>query len=139
MLKRDFIMVMIEELGKAVAQMITNRNHGATRKNESLVQVAYSTLKVDTHFLLKSSPEEMREYLDKEDGTVLQRMELAAKVLLEESYLYPEQQQEMRQKVKDILEYIQKHDTTFSLERVNMINELIQAPSTPPKGGAMRL
>ncbi|MCD7929948.1 MAG: hypothetical protein LUH15_00455 [Tannerellaceae bacterium] len=134
MLKRDFIMVMIEELGKAVAQMITNRNHGATRKNENLVQVAYATLKVDTHFLLKSSPEEMRTYLDQEDGTGLQRMELAAKVLLEESYLYPEKQQEMRQKVKDILEYVQKHDTTFSLERVNLLNELAQAPSTPPKG-----
>lgn len=35
MLKRDFIMVQIEELGKVIAQIIFNRNANAARKIRS--------------------------------------------------------------------------------------------------------
>ena len=38
MLKRDLIMVQIEELGKMVAQVIFNRNNNAAGKNPELIQ-----------------------------------------------------------------------------------------------------
>ena len=45
MLKRDFILVQIEELGKVIAQLIDNRNHGVSRKTDQLIESIYSTLK----------------------------------------------------------------------------------------------
>ena len=46
MLKRDFIMVQIEELGKVIAQIIFNRNsNDGARKNPELIQSVYTSLK----------------------------------------------------------------------------------------------
>ncbi|MCD7935478.1 MAG: hypothetical protein LUG98_01315, partial [Tannerellaceae bacterium] len=109
MLKRDFIIVQIEELGKVIAQLIFNRHEGGARKNPPLIQTVYNSLDTDQNYLLNTSPEEIRKKLDKEDNAGLQRMELAAKTLLEESYLYPEKAEEIRKKVKEILLYVQQH------------------------------
>ena len=68
MLKRDFIMVQIEELGKVIAQIIFNRNANAARKNPELIQTVYSSLKLDQDFLMTTSPEEILRSLDNEDN-----------------------------------------------------------------------
>lgn len=52
MLKRDFIMVQIEELGKVIALIIFNRNsNDGARKNPELIQSVYTSLKLDNEFL----------------------------------------------------------------------------------------
>ncbi|MCC8154441.1 MAG: hypothetical protein LIP01_09640, partial [Tannerellaceae bacterium] len=66
-LRRDLILVQIEELGKVIAQIMHNRNHGAARKNTELIQVAYDSLKTDSHFLLTASPEEIHSQLNHEE------------------------------------------------------------------------
>lgn len=125
MLKRDFIMVQIEELSKVIAQMIFNRNSNGARHNSELIQTVYSSLKIDRDFLLKTSIEDIRRFLDQEDSCGLQRMELAAKALLEESFLLPrEENRVLKAKVKDLIMYIQANDTTFSLERVSLLNDI---------------
>ena len=44
MLKRDFIMVQIEELGKVIAQIIFNRNsNDGARKNPELIQSVFTS------------------------------------------------------------------------------------------------
>ena len=104
MLKRDFIMVQIEELGKVIAQIIFNRNsNDGARKNPELIQSVYTFLKLDNDFLLNTPIDGIRTYLDGDDSCGLQRMELASKTLLEE---------------------IQRNDTTFSLERVALLEEI---------------
>ena len=112
MLKRDFIMVQIEELGKVIAQIIFNRNsNDGARKNPE--------------FLLNTPIDGIRTYLDGDDSCGLQRMELASKTLLEESFLLPEAQgKKLRARAKELLEYIQRNDTTFSLERVALLEEI---------------
>ena len=89
MLKRDFIMVQIEELGKVIAQIIFNRNsNDGARKNPELIQSVYTSLKLDNDFL-------------------------------------PEAQgKKLRARAKELLEYIQRNDTTFSLERVALLEEI---------------
>ncbi len=124
MLRRDLILVQIEELGKAIAQMITNRDSGATRKNEDLIKVVYTTLKVDAPFLLSRSNEDIRSYLDGEDKEGLARMEMAAKTLIEESYLSGSKATALKAKAKEILIYVQQEDKTFSLERVAILSGL---------------
>ena len=77
MLKRDFIMVQIEELGKVIAQIIFNRNANAARKNPELIQTVYSSLKLDQDFLMTTSPEEILRSLDNEDNGGVLRLEIA--------------------------------------------------------------
>lgn len=124
MLKRDFIMVQIEELGKVIAQIIFNRNANAARKNPELIQTVYSSLKLDQDFLMTTSPEEILRSLDNEDNGGVLRLEIAIKALIEDSYLQPENQPQILLRAKELLEYLQAHDSTFSLERVNLLNEI---------------
>jgi hypothetical protein len=124
MIQRDFIMVQIEELGKVIARMIDHRNANAARKNPELVQVVYNSLGMDLLFLSDHSPEEILQRLNGEDRAGLPRMEIAAKLLMEEAWLHPEKQTEYRHKAKELLEYIHRHDTTFSLERIQLLDEL---------------
>ncbi len=124
MLKRDFIMVQIEELGKVIAQIIFNRNANAARKNPELIQTVYSSLKLDQDFLMTTSPEEILRSLDNEDNGGVLRLEIAIKTLIEDSYLQPENQPQILLRAKELLEYLQAHDSTFSLERVNLLNEI---------------
>ena len=124
MLKRDFIMIQIEELAKVVLQIIMNRNTNAARRTPELIQTIYSSLKLDRPTLMTAQPEELVRRLDSDDNGGILRLEIAVKTLIEESYLYPDEEQAMLQKAKTILEYIHTHDNTFSLERVNMLDEL---------------
>ncbi|RHJ95196.1 hypothetical protein DW095_01885 [Bacteroides sp. AM07-16] len=126
MLKRDFIMVQIEELSKVIVQIITNRNSGATRKNQELINVVYNSLKVSNDYLMTTALEDILHFLDCEDGAGLYRMELAAKTLLEESHLDPKRKPALLHKAQELLQYIQQHDTTFSLERVELLDNIKQ-------------
>lgn len=124
MLKRDFIMVQIEELAKVILQIILNRNTGAARKTPALIQTVYTSLKLDRNILMNSSPEELISRLDQDDNGGILRLEIAVKALIEESYLEADKQQEILRKAKEYLVYIQQHDTTFSLERVSILEEI---------------
>ncbi|MDR1160750.1 MAG: hypothetical protein LBK45_00270 [Tannerellaceae bacterium] len=124
MLRRDFILTQIEELGKVIAQIIARRNANDAGKIPQLVQVVYDSLKIDRRFLLDKEPHDIRQFLDGEDGAGLQRLEIAAKTLLEEAYSDTENAGKMRSKAKGLLEYIQARDTTFSLERAQLLKEL---------------
>ena len=117
-------MVQIEELGKMIAQIIFNRNANAARKNPELIQTVYSSLKLDQDFLMTTSPEEILRSLDNEDNGGVLRLEIAIKTLIEDSYLQPENQPQILLRAKELLEYLQAHDSTFSLERVNLLNEI---------------
>lgn len=68
MLKRDFILVQIEELTKVVLQIIMNRNTNATRHTPELIQTVYSSLKLDRPTLMTVQPEELIRQLDSDDN-----------------------------------------------------------------------
>ena len=72
--------------------------------------------------MLSHTPEEILQLLDGEDNAGLQRMEIAAKTLLEEGYLVDDNHGLLK-KAREILLYIQKHDRTFSFERINLLDE----------------
>jgi len=124
MLKRDLILVQIEELGKMITQIISLRNTDGAGKIPELVQVVYDSLKIDRDFLMNTALHDIRHFLDGEDGAGLQRIEIAVKMLIEEAYLHPEKQRDLRRKARELLLYIQAHDTTYSIERVQLLEEL---------------
>lgn len=119
-------MVQIEELGKVIAQILFNRNNDAARKNPEMIQVVYDSLKLDRDVILSTHPEGLRLLLNEEDGCGLQRLELAVKVLIEDSYMETSlvQQRYLLLKAADILNYLQANDNTFSLERINLLDEI---------------
>ena len=124
MLRRDFIMVQIEELAKVVLQIVTNRNTNAARHNPGLIQTVYTSLKLDHQTLMTEQPDTLVQRLNQDDDGGLLRLEIGVKTLIEESYLRPDEESAILQRALILLEYLQTHDNTFSLERVNMINEL---------------
>jgi len=115
-------MVQIEELGKVIARLIENRNNGVVRKNEGQAEVIYTSLRIEKDFIFSHTADEIRVALDYEDKAGLQRMELLAKTLVEESYLHAPEIH--LQKAKEILLYIQQHDNTFSIERVSLLEDI---------------
>ncbi len=124
MLRRDFIMVQIEELSKVVLQLIGFRNANATRRIPELIQTVYSSLCISSDDLMTASPDELRNLLNQDDGGGIQRLEIGVKTLIEESYLYPGRQHAMLVRARDLLEYLQREDSTFSLERIALIAEI---------------
>ncbi|MDR0844662.1 MAG: hypothetical protein LBN71_05525 [Tannerella sp.] len=125
MLKRDFIMVQIEELGKVIARIISQRNSGATRQIPEQIQTVYDALKLDKDSLMNASLDDLCHKLDYEDSEGIRRLEIATKALKEESYLFSGQQRIDRLlRAKDLLEYLQKNDHTFSLERLALLDEI---------------
>lgn len=117
-------MVQIEELGKVIARIISMRQNNAARRIPEQIQVVYDALKLDTDFLMHTAPEDILRRLNQEDHGGIQRMEIAIKTLIEESYLYPDRRQAMLLRAKELLEYIQQTDKTFSLERISLIEEI---------------
>lgn len=124
MLKRDFIMVQIEELGKMIAQVIFNRNNNTAGKNPELIQTVYDNLKLNQDYLMTTAPDDILRFLDNEDQGGVLRLEIAIKTLIEASYLQPEKEQLILFRAKELLEYLQAHDKTFSLERINLLNDI---------------
>ncbi|NDV54983.1 hypothetical protein D0T51_04465 [Parabacteroides sp. 52] len=125
MLRRDFIMVQIEELGKIIAQLIAQRNNNAARHIPVQIQTVYDSLKLDKEFLLTAAPQDIRNFLDQEDSGGTLRMEIAIKGLIEESfYVEPAERKKLLLRAKELLEYLQATDHTFSFERINQLNEI---------------
>lgn len=125
MLKRDFIMVQIEELGKVIAQLISNRNtnNGAARASETLKQV-FTSLDTDPETLLTETPEKTFARMDEGGRSAVMRMEIAAKALIETSYERPGDRAALLGKAKELLLYVQAHDNTFSLDRMETIGTI---------------
>lgn len=119
-------MVQIEELGKMIAQVVFNRNNNAADKNPELIQDVYDNLKLDQGYLMTTAPDDILRFLDNEDKGGILRLEAAVKTLIEESYLQPDKAQQILIRAKELLEYLQTHDSTFSLERVYLLNEIEQ-------------
>ncbi|MDR1644953.1 MAG: hypothetical protein LBS05_03885 [Tannerellaceae bacterium] len=119
-------MVQIEELGKVIAQIVGQRDTEAANMNPVLVQGAYQALKIDTNYLLNTAVPDIILRLDAGDGGGLQRMEIAARLMIEEACFSPDLHTALRLKAKEMLQHIQANDTTFSIERNALLDELEQ-------------
>lgn len=124
MLKRDFIMAQIEELAKVIIQLIQLRTTDNPARQATFISEAYSALKIDRNYLLQTDPESIYTALDEGNRSGIERMEMAVKIMIEDSYATPEEKEHLLRKAKQMLEYIQANDNTFSLERIDTLNEI---------------
>lgn len=104
-------MVQIEELGKMITQIVLNRNsNDGAHKNLELIQAAYTALRLNRDFLLTTSLDDIRRFLDCEDSCGLYRMDIAAKTLIEESYQLPDpDNKRVLHRAKELLEEINNY------------------------------
>ncbi len=121
MLRKDFFLAQIEAFTKAIAKLIFYRENGDTEQADKMLESIYSSLQVDKDFLLSHTPDEIKATLDKEN-TGIQQTEIAAKVLIEDSYLNNDKNK--LYKAQELLLYIQQHDKTYSIERMNLLDEI---------------
>lgn len=124
MLKRDFIMVQIEELAKVILHLIGLRTTDNPSRQSALINEVYSSLKTDRQYLLQTSSQNICEMMSEGGNSGLLRMEIAAKALIEDSFTTVEEKEQLLLKAQQLLEYIQMHDNTFSLDRLDTLQEI---------------
>lgn len=124
MLKRDFIMAQIEEITKVILRLIQLRTTDNPARQATLISEAYSGMKIDRNYLLQTDPEAICTAFDEGNRSGIQRMEMAVKIMIEDSYANPEEKKHLLRKAKQMLEYIEANDNTFSLERIDTLNEI---------------
>jgi hypothetical protein len=93
MLRKDFIMVQIEEPGKMIAQIISQRETGATRQIPEQLRTVYRSLKLDRDFLTTAAPEAIFHLPEGGNRGGIPRMDIVAGALVEESSLFSGRQQ----------------------------------------------
>ncbi len=121
MLKRDYILALIEELSKAIVQLLQQRRDGNTDSSLKLIQRSYQTLNVDENHRLNADPEQLAEQLKQDAKPPYPFMEILATLLLEESYLTEQNDRVLLKRALTLLEYVDEKDDTYSLERKEKI------------------
>lgn len=117
-------MAQVEELAKKILQLINLRTMDNPSQQAALINEIYRSLKVNRDYLLQTDPETICKMMDEGGHSGLQRMEIAAKAMIEDSFMNPGEKGHLLRKAQQMLGYIQQHDTTFSLERVDVLNEI---------------
>lgn len=69
--------------------------------------------KLDRPTLMTAQPEELVRRLDSDDNGGILRLEIAVKTLIEESYLYPDEEQAMLQKARQSWNIYKRTTTHF--------------------------
>lgn len=117
-------MAQVEELAKKILQLINLRTMDDLSQQAALINEIYRSLKVNRDYLLQTDPETICKMMDEGGHSGLQRMEIAAKAMIEDSFMNPGEKGHLLRKAQQMLGYIQQHDTMFSLERVDVLNEI---------------
>lgn len=136
MLKRDFIMAMIEDFSKAIVLLMQKRhdgNDGGDGKNPSsrdILEDAYESLALTENERLNLPPAELAKKLEREEKPAYTFMDILAGLLYEESYLSNDKNTDLLQRALSLYEYSDAHDKTFSFERKDKVNLLKHLLST---------
>lgn len=136
MLKRDFIMAMIEDFTKAIVVLMQKRqdgNDGGDGKNPSsrkILNDAYESLGLSEEERMRLPLEKLAEKFEAQERPACSFMDILANLLYEESYLSSDKTTDMLRRALDLYEYSDEHDNTFSFERKGKIDMLKNLLST---------
>lgn len=73
---------------------------------------------------MTTSLDDLLHLLDRDDYGGFFRMELAARNLMEESFLQPNEHRALLKRAKELLVFIQQHDNTYSIGRAMLLDEI---------------
>lgn len=130
MLRRDHILVMIEEFAKVIGHVLQLHNDG--RKDEALLRLrgAYSAFfREEPEMIRHLHPSQLLKKLVTQDGFTPAQVEIFAQGLRAEADMLletdPEQAKDRYVKALAFYEYAEQHDTgNYSVVRRNAIEEI---------------
>jgi len=134
MLKRDYILALIEDFFKALRLLIEQRTHGNTDNSRQLLEQCYASLRLTEAQRLDATPDQLMELLAVDGNPALSFMEILANLLLEESYLDADHGNRLQERARVLLRYVDERDDTFSFDRlgkIEMIDSLLGATDQP--------
>lgn len=127
MIRKDYILRLIEEATEALAIALKLKNNGKLDQAKQSLEKAYNDiLKIDKQAALFISNHEFIDYLT--DGLKMEtaKMEMLASFFAEDASLEENSltKQSLIEKALLLLEYINKRDKIFSFDRINKTAQL---------------
>lgn len=123
MLRKDYIMRMLEQFFKVLAKLIKNENNLEIEDIEIQLAELYDTyFKNDFNFFHDSDTDRIIEFLKSDNsGDDLYKVEMLAELIYQDACLQQENEQRKSLLIKslNLLEYLDKESKTFSMERFN--------------------
>lgn len=130
MLRRDYLMRLVQELATAIDRLLHDREATLTRKQQELASL-YRLSGFDADLLRSSATDEILRYIAAMDynDQYLQRVDMAAQLLWADAMLYIgpiEQLRHLRLTALELYQYLDQHVDDFSLTRQQRIDRLRQ-------------
>ncbi len=134
MIRRDYIMRMIDEFGKFLAAIVGLKREGKFEDALDKVDGLYQgMLDLDPKVLKSLDKDEVLDYLQKEKEYTNQYLKLIAELLFEEGQIYheigdPISAQNVLEKAKVLINYLMDSDTTFSFdwyEKIAVVDKIL--------------
>ena len=134
MIRRDYIMRMIDEFGKFLTAIVGLKREGKFEDALDKVDGLYQgMLDLDPKVLKSLDKDEVLDYLQKEKEYTNQYLKLIAELLFEEGQIYheigdPISAQNVLEKAKVLINYLMDSDTTFSFdwyEKIAVVDKIL--------------
>jgi len=134
MIRKDYILRMVEEFAKFLAAIVGLKNEGKYHEALKKIDTVYTGLiDIDPIILKSLSPEEMITFLKNEDKYSNQYLKIIAELLFEEGQIYvesgdPVSARNVLVKAKMLINYLSENDSTFSFdwyEKISIIDSLL--------------
>ncbi len=117
MLKRDYILALIENFFNALARLIEQRKSGKTEDSLALIEKCYASLHLDKEQRLNADLELLAERLNSDEKPALLFLEILAGLLMEEYYVTAGNEKKLLSRALELYQYVDLRDRTFSFER----------------------
>lgn len=134
MIRKDYILRMVEEFGIFLAAIIGLKKEGKYDEALKRIEDIYSgMINIDPTAIKSIDTAELLDFLQKEQGYDKHYLKMIAELLFEEGQMYfskgdPISGQNVLQKSKMLINYLMESDKTFSFdwyEKINIIDNLI--------------
>lgn len=134
MIRKDYILRMVEEFGKFLAAIVGLRREGKLDEALKKIDDVYrGMIDLDPIIIKSVSPEELLDFLQNEQQYNSHYLKMIAELLFEEGQIYvengdPVSAQNVLGKAKILINHLMENDQTFSFdwyEKLNVIDGIL--------------
>jgi len=127
MIKQDYLLKQIEELGKVLSELTSLRKHGNAARKYEIIEQSCEIFGLDKNKILSFNSLETIEYLKSKGIYDFNLVELIAGIVFEESFMRTNSK-EKNNKLQDayeLLVFVDKNSKCFSFERQIKMDEIL--------------
>ena len=134
MIRKDYILRMVEEFGKFLAAIVGLKREGKLDEALKKIDDVYTgMIDLDPIVIKSVNPEELLDFLQKEKQYNNHYVKMIAELLFEEGQIYvengdPVTARNVLGKAKILITYLMEHDKTFSFdwyEKMSVIDGIL--------------